>query len=57
MMDDYMAYSMYMAIQWFFFQWQVTISYGQIEMVGHPALNNVVEIPNAQFSEEDDPTR
>ena len=35
----------------------MTISYGQLKVLGQPAFENIVNIPNAQFSEEDDPTR
>ena len=36
---------------------QITISYGEFKVVNKPVIKNLVNIPNAVFDEEADPTR
>ena len=49
-------YSHLTAIHIFYFL-QVTISYGEFKVVNKPVIKNLVNIPNAVFDEEEDPTR
>ena len=39
------------------FHIQITISYGEFKVVNKPVIKNLVNIPNAVFDEEADPTR
>ncbi len=36
---------------------QVTFGYGEFTVKGHAPIKNVIIIPNAVFTEEEDPTR
>ena len=40
-----------------FYFLQITISYGEFKVVNKPVIKNLVNIPNAVFDEEEDPTR